>query len=130
MLHRLKGGGFRLRLKAGSVRLRRTQVTLKSPSGSGGVWFLMYSPITSSVTLSLPTPNSVSPADADPSGACARFSPMPPKGVGFPDPLSGTLNPSPEGKPEGKKERAATGKVFMPEDKTDTRPYSYAAESL
>jgi hypothetical protein len=26
MLHRLKGGGFRLRLKAGSVRLRRTLV--------------------------------------------------------------------------------------------------------
>jgi hypothetical protein len=36
-----KGGGFKLRLKAGLVRLRRTQVTLKSSSGSGGVWFLM-----------------------------------------------------------------------------------------
>src|SRR5258708_1548045 len=43
-----KGGGFELRLKAGLVRLRRTQVTLKSSSGSGGVWFLMYSAQTSS----------------------------------------------------------------------------------
>jgi hypothetical protein len=32
-----KGGGFDLRLKAGLVRLWRTQVTLKSSSGSGGV---------------------------------------------------------------------------------------------
>jgi hypothetical protein len=31
-----KGGGFELRLKARLVRLRRTQVTLKSSSGSGG----------------------------------------------------------------------------------------------
>src|SRR5262245_10965394 len=53
MLHRLKGGGFKLRLKAGSVRLRRTQVTLKASSGSGALWFLMYSAQTSSVTLPL-----------------------------------------------------------------------------
>src|SRR5262249_49187705 len=53
MLHRLKGGGFGLRLKAGSVRLRRTQVTLKSSSGSGALWFLMYSVQTSSVTFPL-----------------------------------------------------------------------------
>src|SRR5262249_45312188 len=51
--HRQKGGGFRLRLKAGSVRLRRTQITLKPSSGSGGLWFLMYSAQTSSVTLPL-----------------------------------------------------------------------------
>jgi hypothetical protein len=38
-----KGGGFELRLKAGLVRLRRTQVALKSSSGSGGIWFSMYS---------------------------------------------------------------------------------------
>jgi hypothetical protein len=48
-----KGGGFELRLKAGLVRLWRTQVTLKSSSGSGGVWFLIYSAHTSSVTLPL-----------------------------------------------------------------------------
>src|SRR5262250_2781495 len=53
MLHRLKGGGFRLRLKAGSVRLRRTHVTLKASSGSGAFWFLMYSAHTSSVTFPL-----------------------------------------------------------------------------
>jgi hypothetical protein len=47
MLHRLKGGGFSVRLKAGSVRLRRT------PS---------------------------------------RHLEVITKGVGFPDPLSGTLN--------------------------------------
>jgi hypothetical protein len=48
-----KGGGFKLRLKAGSVRLWRTQTTLKSSSGSGGVWFWIYSFHTSSVTLPL-----------------------------------------------------------------------------
>jgi transposase-like protein len=36
-----KGGGFELRLKAGLVRLWRTQLTFKSSSGSGGVWFLI-----------------------------------------------------------------------------------------
>jgi putative ABC transport system substrate-binding protein len=53
-----KGGGFELRLKAGLVRLRRTQVTLKSSSGSGGVWFLMYSAQTSSDNdISSPKPD-------------------------------------------------------------------------
>ena len=39
-----KGGGFRLRLKAGSVRLRRTlqtHLTSKLSSCSGGFWFLI-----------------------------------------------------------------------------------------
>src|SRR5215471_6637368 len=40
-------------LKPRSVRLRRTQITLKPSSGSGGLWFLMYSAQTSSVTLPL-----------------------------------------------------------------------------
>jgi DDE superfamily endonuclease len=31
-----KGGGFELRLKAGLVRRRRTQITLNSSSGSAG----------------------------------------------------------------------------------------------
>lgn len=52
-----KGGGFKLRLKAGSVRRSAdwepSQVTLKLSSGSGGVWFLMYSTHISSVTLPL-----------------------------------------------------------------------------
>ena len=55
--HRLKGGGFGLRLKAGSVRRAadeaRNHVTLKLSSGSGGIWFLMYSIHISSVTLPL-----------------------------------------------------------------------------
>ena len=34
-----------MRLKAESVHLRRTQVTVKSPSGFGGVWFLIHPPI-------------------------------------------------------------------------------------
>jgi len=33
--------------------MRRTHVTLKLSSGSGGVWFLMYSAHTTSVTLPL-----------------------------------------------------------------------------
>ena len=45
-----KGGSFGLRLKAGWSAARRTQVTLKLSSGSGGTWFLMYSIQTSSVT--------------------------------------------------------------------------------
>ena len=52
-----QGGGFRLRLKAGLVRPRAdwvpVQVTLKLSSGSGGVWFLIYSTHISSVTLPL-----------------------------------------------------------------------------
>ena len=54
-----KGGGFGLRLKAGSVRpsadMAATHVTLKLSSGSGGAWFLMYSTHMSSVTLPLLT---------------------------------------------------------------------------
>ena len=58
MLHRLKGGGFELRLKAGfgppSADLG--QVTVKLSSGSGGFWFLMYLVRTSSVTFPLLAP--------------------------------------------------------------------------
>ena len=36
-----KAGGFRLRLKAGSVRPSADYTTLKSSSGSGGFCFLM-----------------------------------------------------------------------------------------
>ena len=50
-----KGGGFGLRLKAGSVRHSADYVTWKSSSGSGGFWFLMYSAQASSVTLPLET---------------------------------------------------------------------------
>ncbi|HEB66804.1 MAG TPA: DUF3596 domain-containing protein [Gammaproteobacteria bacterium] len=49
-----KAGGFGLRLKAGLVgRSADSYTTWKSSSGSGGVWFLMYSFHTSSVTLPL-----------------------------------------------------------------------------
>ena len=55
MLHRLKGGGFELRLKAGfgPPLADLAQVTLKLSSGSGGFWLLMYSIHTSSVTFPL-----------------------------------------------------------------------------
>jgi hypothetical protein len=40
-------------LKPDQSAIRRTQVTLKLSSGSGGFWFLMYSVHTSSVTFPL-----------------------------------------------------------------------------
>ena len=53
ILHRLKTGGFKLRLKAGSFHLKAIYSTLKSSSGSLGFWFLIYSFQTSSVTFPL-----------------------------------------------------------------------------
>ena len=49
-----KAGGFGLRLEAGLIgHAADSQTTLKSSSGSGGFWFLMYSFHTSSVTFPL-----------------------------------------------------------------------------
>ena len=53
MLHRLKAVASGYGLKPDQSAIRRTQVTLKLSSGSGGVWFLMYSTHTSSVTFPL-----------------------------------------------------------------------------
>ena len=48
-----KGGGFGLRLEAGLIGHTADYTTVKSSSGSGGFWFLMYSCHTSSVTFPL-----------------------------------------------------------------------------
>jgi hypothetical protein len=48
-----KGAGFGYGSKPDRSAMRRTQVTLKLSSGSGGTWFLMYSIQTWSVTLPL-----------------------------------------------------------------------------
>jgi hypothetical protein len=53
MLHRLTGGGFGLRLEAGSIGHTADYTTLKSSSGSGGFCSSMYRFHTSSVTLPL-----------------------------------------------------------------------------
>jgi hypothetical protein len=50
MLHRLKAVASGYGSKPDWSAVRRTQVTLKLSSGSGGTWFLMYSIQTSSVT--------------------------------------------------------------------------------
>ena len=56
----------------------------------------MYSIQTSSVTLPLLATQYPRPTSAAPNSVCAEClsprDPMPPKGVGFTDPLSGTLN--------------------------------------
>jgi hypothetical protein len=82
--HRLKGGGFGLRLKAGSVRrladMAASQVTLKLSSGSGGAWFLQSQTVWPPRLYA-----SIQPIYT----GSAAIQPL--KGVGFPDPLSGTL---------------------------------------
>lgn len=78
MLHRLKGGGFGLRLKAGSVRRwadrSETHVTLKLSSGSGGFWFLdILDPTSRRSRSHWWLPNSRWPTGAGPSSACAIY---------------------------------------------------------
>ena len=88
MLHRLKGGGFRLRLKAGLVRLA-------ADSGQMEVVVRFRRGLVFDVFGSYPI-DDIAPATTQAAQATAalaqdRRRPMPPKGVGFPDPLSGTL---------------------------------------
>src|ERR1019366_1032685 len=76
-LHRLKPVASDYGLKPDwSARWRTLmvdahQVTLKSSSGSGAIWFLIYSAHTSSVTFPLWRPNILCPINAGPNNACA-----------------------------------------------------------
>ena len=94
MLHRLKGGGFRLRLKAGSVRLRRTLVDSCHVEVVARIRRRVVLYVFGSWPL-LATQQHLAPKVLIPLALVQDPSPMPPKGVGFPDPLSGTLNAVP-----------------------------------